>query len=305
MDVNRMNRVFCLGVLVLCQTAFLTTGCRKNTFQPPKDGLYDLRARPHVTGDVVEFQSTLKITSGEMIFTEGDQLTNVPADFSVRSRSEVEIVSAGGGQVTGFREKILEGTTDVRITVGGNVVSNSKRNKLAGQTVLHTLKGGRWERTLESGSTDPVLLRELAELETPEVTGDVYPRERVKVGHAWKLSGDTLRDFVDTTAKSVTGTVWHEFESVGEHGGELCASIVVTVDVEIRTVDDEGADAIRRLKWSGMTMRSLAKGVDVSGSLRGYIELLGSNVDEGVKGDFKVRGPFVLDGTARLLKEGS
>jgi hypothetical protein len=82
----------------------------------------------------------------------------------------------------------------------------------------------------------------------------------------WKLSGDTLRDFVDTTANSVTGTVWFEFESVGEHGGELCASIVVTVDVEIRTVDDDGADAIRRLKWSGMTMRSLAKGVDVSGS---------------------------------------
>jgi hypothetical protein len=36
--------------------------------------------------------------------------------------------------------------------------------------------------------------------------------------------------------------------------------------------------------------------------VRGYIELLGSNLEKGVNGDFKVRGPFVLDETARLVK---
>lgn len=273
--------------------------CRRPAgFVRPADGLYDLRARASVPGDVIAITERLEMTGGTMTTTADGQTVSLPVDMTQQSRSEVEISSVSAGELTGFRQKVLEDTTSMRVTVAGRVRPSTEQDPLVGKTILHELREGKWTRAIEGGASGR---EKLGDFDSWDPGRDAYPAERVRVGHEWTLSGDALQDAFLTTGGTVTGRIAFAFRNINELSGQLCASMEATMDVEIRAPDS----STRRLKGAGLTERSLVTGIDLTSSFRGSIELSGRNEEDGVSQNFRMSGPIVIDSTAKLTREGS
>ncbi len=133
---------------------------------------------------------------------------------------------------------------------------------------------------------------------------DLYPKDKVKVGHTWKTDAAALpkglalfhNSFVDAK-----GTLDQKFVKVEDVEGEPCAVIETTGKMTAKMKDEGEPNADVELTDLKVTVhKSLKTGVNLKEKFTAKLKLEGTQKMDGVKVEIKMAGPISGEATTKL-----
>lgn len=195
----------------------------------------------------------------------------------------------------------------------------TETESLEGCTVLGKRRDGVWSFALAEGTPTKKQAKDLEEMGETFGAGDkLYPKEPIRIGHQWTVSGTDLRGLLGASdMDNIGGELAARLVGVEKHEGMECARITVegtvTFDLDMDEEEGEGEEEAAEFTMPSMkatfqlkgdVLRSLEHGVDVVADLvgtlvvRGQAEAVGMTFDVGMKGPVKVKGTVDLSPTA-------
>lgn len=239
-----MRGLFMAGGLALI--AALAGGWSR-TAADDNDATYDLRGPAPVKGMV--FISTMKllIKEADTTLVAGGQTIKAKMTMDITGEEEEKVLAVDGRNVTKCQSKILKDRAKITAEIAGMAMPPEMHsNELEGEVVISERIGdGKWKHSLVDTKPTDKQKRELDNRNGIENDDDLYPAEKVKVGHAWKVEAKALTKLFGNSFTEVTGELKQKFLKVEKYAGEECAVIESTGLVKAKMKDDEGVPSLK------------------------------------------------------------
>ncbi|MFO0799513.1 MAG: hypothetical protein U0804_18750 [Gemmataceae bacterium] len=265
-----------------------------------QDAEYDLRGPAPQKGQVVAHKSTFQIKNATVAIKVAGMGIDAKQTLKAYEEEEIKYLAVDGRQVTKAQTRVVVEKVDTVTDVGGNEMDESKDGDLQGEIIVSERVGqAKWKHTLVDGRPTAKQKKELDKRVGPESDDDLYPAEKVKVGHEWKVKAAALQRIFGGSISDLKGELKMKFVRVEKLGDEECAVISSKGKVTGVAKEDEG-DLNVEMELDGLTWRALKTGLDVKDQAKGRIRMSGKVEQDGQKLDLDLSGPITIDGTARL-----
>jgi hypothetical protein len=267
------------------------------------DEVYDLRGPAPKKGQVFVEKSKFTLKDASVSLTIADNKLEGKMDTVSNSEKEVEILGVDGRDVVRVRTRVIKDET-VRKTSIGDAAPQKETDKkaLQGEIVFSELVNKKWKHVLEDTKPDEKQQKELKNFDDPENDDELYPAEKVKVGHAWKIEPSAFKRILGSKFTDATGTGSSKFVRVEKIGDESCAVIETEVDLKGKIKDDDDNDVVAQIKGKVVYHRSIPLGVDMKFTIEGKASFSSKIKMDGEKADISVSGKMTGEGETTIKK---
>lgn len=287
-----MRRATWAAALVLAGAAGLTRG--------QDDKTYDLRGPAPQKGQVVVGQSVFKITDADVKLKVAGMELEAKQTMTATEEEEVTFQAVDGRQVTKARTKVVREKVETTVTLGGADMSDTKDGDLDGEVIVSERTGpGKWKHSLVDTKPNEKQQKDLDRRVGPESDDELYPADKVKVGHAWEVDAAALQKVFGGSIVDLKGKLKAKFVKVEAVNGEECAVVEMSGTIKGIAKADEGDLAVE-MDLTGTTWRSVKTGVDVKDKAKGRVKMSGKLEMDGQGIDIALEGPFTIEGTTKL-----
>ena len=261
------------------------------------DETYDLRGPGPAKGQVIVSSSTLKMKDSDLELSVKDQKIKLKQTMVVITEEEEEILEVKGREVMKTKATIVKELTKTSM---GDGEADEKAGELEGETILtERTKDGKWVHKLVDAKPTEEQEKELKKRNGPENEDELFPAEKVAVGHAWKVDAAKMKSLTGNTFTDVKGKMDQKFVKVEKVNGEECAVIETKGTMTGKLKDDDGTPDVE-LKITSTSWRSLKTGLEVKGTFKGTIKIEGKTKINDEEVDMKMVGPIEGTSAAKL-----
>lgn len=286
-----------IGALALVAVAAANLG------RAADDDTYDLRGPAPQKGQVFVSKGTLKIKDADTTMKVMGQTVNMKINLVVSSEEEAKVLAVSGREVTKCQTKIVKERADVTANLGGmELPPQTEPTALEKETVISERDGKGWKHSLVDSKPTEKQKKELDTRNGIENDDDLYPEEKVKVGHTWKVDAAALTKMLGNSFSDVKGKLDQKFVKVEDVDGDPCAVVESTGKLTAKMKDEGEPTVDVEMELKVTTYKSLKTGVSVREKFEGKIKLEGTQKMDDVKVDIKMSGPISGDSTTSLKK---
>jgi|GEM_PF-871036 len=269
----------------------------------PRETTYDLRGPAPRKGLAFQTSTTLKIKDADTTLKVMGQSLNMKMSMTMISDEEQKILEVKGRDIIKSQAHIRKERAIIKSDFGGGM-EITQPTELEGQTVISELVGkGKWKHSLVDTQPTEKQKRELDNRTGIENDDDLFPAEKVPVGHQWEVSADALRKLFGNAIVDVSGKVKQKFVKVEMVEGEECAVIESKGMIRGKMKNEDGEPTIDvEMELHATSWRSLRTAVEVKGEFRGTIKLSGTQKVDDVEVKIEMNGPFSGESRTKVLR---
>jgi hypothetical protein len=265
-----------------------------------KDDAYDLRGPAPEKGQVYVSKSQMKVKNADLTLKAGGQTLNIKQNMTMTGEEEEKVLAVTGRQVTKSQAKVIKDEVKTVAEFGGQTMEDTKKNDLQGEVIVSERTGeGKWKHTLVDNKPTDDQKKELDKRLGPESEDDLYPAEKVKVGHTWTVNADAMKKFFGNSFTDVKGKMAQKFVKVEEYEGETCAVIESSGPIKAK-MKDEDAKLDVELELKSTTWRSVKTGIDLKVKYEGKIRMAGKQKMDGIEAEIDLSGALSGEGSTKL-----
>lgn len=264
------------------------------------DEAYDLRGPAPEKGQVYVSKGTLKIKDADTTIKIAGQKLDIKMTLLVSSEEEAKVLAVSGRDVTKCQTKVVKERADVTATFGGMENTQTEPTALEKETIISERDGKKWKHSLVDTKPTDKQKKELDSRNGIENDDDMYPKEKVKVGHTWTVDGAALNKMLGNSFTDIKGKVSQKFAKIDEVDKEKVAVIESTAKITGKMKDDGEPTVDVEMEMKITTWRSLKTGVAVKESFTGKIKLAGTVKMDDMKAEMTLSGPISGDSTTKL-----
>ncbi len=289
-----MMKLKCLlGAVVVLASAY-TMG------RAADDEAYDLRGPAPEVKQVYVSKGTLKIKDADTTMKLGGQTIDLKINLVVTSEEEAKVLAVDGRNVTKCQTKIIKERADVSANLGGQEMNHTEPAALEKEIVISERDGKKWKHSLLDTKPTEKQKKELDSRNGIENDDDLYPKEKVKVGHTWKVDAAALTKLLGNSFSDVKGSLDQKFVKIEEVDGEKCAVVESSGKLTAKMKDDGEPTIDVEMELKVTTHKSLKTGLNVKEKFTGKIKLEGVQKMDDIKVDIKMSGPISGESTTKL-----
>jgi hypothetical protein len=278
----------------------MLSGAWSTTAVAQGDKVYDLRGPAPEKGQV--FLSTMKLTikNADTTVKVMGQSLNLRMTMDMIGEEEQKVLAVDGRNVTKSQSKILKEKADV--SVEGLGEPKSEATALEGEIVISERIGeGKWKHSLVDTKPSEKQKKELDNRNGIENDDDLYPAEKVKVGHEWKVDAKALTKLFGNSFTDISGELKQKFLKIESVDGEECAVVESVGPVKGKMKDENGDPTLAvEMDLKAKAWRSIKTGVELKGTFEGTIKLAGTVKMDDMEVDIKLSGPMKGESKTRL-----
>lgn len=291
------------GLLMVCGLAMslsLAGGWSLTAAQDEKT--YDLRGPAPVKGQVFLSKTKLKIKDADTTLKIMGQTIKVKVTMDVTGEEEQKVLTVDGRNVTKCQSKIIKDRSEMVTDFAGMQMPETMTNELEGEVVISERIGdGKWKHSLVDNKPTDKQKKELDNRNGIENDDDLFPAEKVKVGHTWKVEAKALTKLFGNSFTDITGELKQKFLKTEEFAGEECAVIESTGAVKGKMKDEDGEPTLNvEMDLKVTSWRSIKSGVDLKEKFEGKIKLSGTQKIDDAKVDITLNGPLSGESTTKI-----
>ncbi len=264
------------------------------------DDTFDLRGPAPTKGQVFVSKGTLTIKDADTAIKVAGQKLDIKMTLLVTSEEEAKVLAVDGRDVTKCQTKVIKERADITATFGGNENTQTEPTALEKETIISERDGKKWKHTLVDNKPTDKQKKELDSRNGIENDDDMYPKEKVKVGHTWTVEGAALNKMLGNSFTDIKGKVNQKFTKLDEVDGEKVAVIDSTAKITGKMKDDGEPTVDVEMDMKITTWRSLKTGVAVKEKFEGKIKLAGTVKMDDVKAEMTLSGPISGTSTTKL-----
>lgn len=278
-----------VGAAAVLFTAF-------NLGRAADDETYDLRGPAPEVGQKFHSKGTLKIKDADTTIKIGGQSVELKMTILATSEEEAKVLAVKGRDVTKCQVKLIKDRAD--ITAMDN--THTEPSSLEKETIISERDGTKWKHSLVDTKPTDKQKKELDNRNGIENDDDLYPKEKVKIGHTWTVDASALAKMLGNTFTDVKGKVNQKFTKVEELDGEKVAVVESTAKITAKMKDEGEPTVDVEMEMKITTWKSLKTGVAVREKFDGKIKMAGTVKMEDVKAEMTLSGPISGDSTTKL-----
>ena len=282
-----------VGTVAVLFTAF-------NLGRAADDDTYDLRGPAPEKGQVYVSKGTLKIKDADTTIKIAGQKIDVKMTLLVSSEEEAKVLAVKDRDVTKCQTKVIKERADITATVGGQEMTQTEPTALEKETIISERDGKMWKHSLVDTKPTEKQKKELDSRNGMENDDDMYPKEKVKVGHEWTVDGAALNKMLGNSFTDIKGKVTQKFAKIEELDGEKVAVIESSAKITGKMKDEGEPTVDVEMEMKITTWRSLKTGVAVKETFTGKIKLAGTVKMDDMKAEMTLSGPISGDSTTKL-----
>jgi hypothetical protein len=278
----------------------LVAGGGLGAARPAADEAYDLRGPAPKEKQVLVTTTKLTIKDADVAIKVGGMTINAKQLLVATSEEEVKTLAVRDRQATKVQTKVAKDQAETVTTLGGQDIKDDKKGDLHGEVIISERTGeGKWKHRLVDTQPTDKQKKDLDRRVGPENQDDLYPAEKVKVGHEWTVDATALQKVFAGAITDLKGKLKMKFVKIEMVDGEECAVIESSGKITGVAKEDEG-DLDVELDMKGTTWRSVKTGVDVKDKAEGKIKMSGKVEMDGVKADLELTGPITIESISKL-----
>lgn len=282
-----------IGAAAVLFTAF-------NLSRAADDDTFDLRGPAPEKGQVFISKGTLKIKDADTTIKVAGQALNLKMSMVVTSEEEAKVLAVDGRNVTKCQTKVVTERANVTGSFGGMDIDMTEPTALEKETIISERDGKKWKHVLVDTKPTEKQKKELDNRNGIENDDDLYPKEKVKVGHTWKVDAAALTKMLGNSFTDVKGSLNQKFVKVEEVDGEKCAVIESSGKITAKMKDDGEPTVDVEMELKVTTHKSLKTGANAKEKFTGKIKLSGIVKMDDVKAEMTLSGPISGDSTTKL-----
>jgi len=278
----------------------MLAGLGPTTVVAQGDKVYDLRGPAPEKGQVFLSEMKLTIKNADTTVKVMGQSLNLKMTMDMIGEEEQKVLAVDGRNVTKCQSKILKEQADV--SVEGLGEPKTETTALQGEIVISTrTKDSKWKHTLLDNQPNEKQKKELDNRNGIENDDDLYPAEKVKVGHEWTVEAKALTKLFGNSFTDINGQLKQKFLKVETIEGEECAVVESTGLVKGKMKDENGDPTLAvEMDLKAKAWRSIKTGVELKGTFSGTIKLSGTVKMDDMEVEIKLSGPMTGESKARL-----
>lgn len=266
------------------------------------DETYDLRGPAPKEGQVFVSKMKLTIKNADTTLKVAGQTLQLKMTMDMLGEEEQKVLKVDGRNVTKCQSKIIKERADITTDFGGMNMTMTQPTELEGEIVISERLGeNKWKHSLVDTKPTDKQKKELDNRNGIENEDDLYPAEKVKVGHTWKVDAKALVKLFGNSFTDIKGELKQKFVKVEAIDGEDCALVESEGSVKGKMKDDDGMPAIdTEMELKVKSWRSLKTGVELKGTFDGKIKLEGKQKVDDTPVDIKLSGPLTGESATKL-----
>jgi hypothetical protein len=286
------------GIKLLISVAVVFTSL--NVSRGADDEKYDLRGPAPEEQQAFLGKSTLKIKNADTTIKVMGTKLAMKLDMVVTSEEEATVLAVDGRNVTKCKTKIIKERVDVTATLGGEEMSHTEPTALEKETIFSERDGKKWKHSLLDAKPTEKQQKELDNRNGIENDDDLYPKEKVAVGHTWTVDAAALNKLLGNSFSDVKGKVNQKFTKIDEVDGEKVAVIESTAKITAKMKDDGEPTVDVEMEMKVTTWRSLKSGAALKEKFEGKIKLSGTVKMDDIKAEMTLSGPISGESTTKV-----
>lgn len=254
---------------------------------------YDLRGPALRKGLTLQTNTTLNIKDADTTLKVMGQSLKMKMSMTMISDEEQKVLEVQGREVTKSQAHIRKERAIITSDFAGGM-EITQPTELEGQTVISELVGkGKWKHHLLDAQPTEKQKKELDNRIGIENDDDLYPGEKVAVGHEWEVPAEALRKLFGNAIVKVSGKVKQKFIKVETVDGEECAVVEFQGKIKGKMKNEDGEPTIDvEMEMRGTAWRSLRMGVEIKGDFSGKITFAGTQKVDDAEVEIEMSGPF-------------
>ena len=282
----------------LLAALYFTTG---SPAAPAPDDAHDLRGPAPKKGQVYVDHSVFTMKNADISIAIGGINLEGKMDMTHTTEKNVEFLGVDGRKVVKLRTKVLKDETKRKTNIGGEAQDETEKRELTGEIVFSELTKDGWKHTLEDTKPSEKQLKELKSFEEPLPDDDLYPDQKIKVGHAWDVSAEALKKVLGSKVEKIAGKGKSKFLRIEKVGDEDCAVVETELEIKATMKEDENLIDVD-LKGKVTVHRSIKHCVDLKSHMDGSATFAGKIDEDGMKADIKFSGKLIANGKTEIKK---
>ncbi|VTT99095.1 Marine sediment metagenome DNA, contig: S01H4_S12859 (Fragment) OS=marine sediment metagenome GN=S01H4_49482 PE=4 SV=1 [Gemmataceae bacterium] len=270
-------------------------------FAAADDKTYDLRGPAPTKGQVFVSKMTLKIKDADTTLKVMGMNLKLKMTMNVQGEEEQKVLTVDGRNVTKSQSKIVKERAEITTDFGGMNQAMTQPTELEGEVVISERVGDKWKHSLVDTKPTDKQKKELDNRNGIENEDDLYPAEKVKVGHTWKVEAKALTKLFGNSFTDIKGELSQKFAKVETVEGEECAVVESEGSVKGKMKDDDGKPSLDvEMDLKVKSWRSIKTGVELKGTFEGKIKLAGKQKIDEQPVDITLAGPLSGESSTRL-----
>jgi hypothetical protein len=293
-----MRGLFMVGVFL---AAVVTSGAA-NRSTAGDDKTYDLRGPAPTKGQVFISKMTLKIKDADTTLKVMGMALKGKVTMNMVGEEEQKVLAVEGRNVTKCQSKINKESAEITFDLGGANDTKSVPTELEGEVVISERTGdGKWKHSLVDTKPTEKQKKELDNRNGIENDDELFPAEKIKPGHTWKVEAKALTKLFGNSFTDIKGELNQKFLKVEDFSGEECAVVESTGVVKAKMKDEEGQPNLEvEMDLKVTAWRSIKTGIDLKETIGGKIKLSGSQKLDDMKIDITMSGPLSGESTTKI-----
>jgi hypothetical protein len=264
------------------------------------DGTFDLRGPAPEKGQVYVSKSTFTIKDADTTLKVAGQTVSLKTKLVVTSEEEAKVLAVKDRDVTKCQVKIVKERTDVTATVGGEDMNQTEPGELEKETVISERDGKAWKHTLVDTKPTDKQKKALNTRNGLENDDDLYPQEKVKVGHKWTVDAAAIGKLFGNSFTDVKGKVTQTFTKTEELDGDTVAVVESVAKITGKMKEDGEPNGDVEMDLKITTWKSLKTGVAVKEKFSGKIKMSGTMKMDDMKVEMTLAGGLSGESTTKL-----
>ena len=264
------------------------------------DKTYDLRGPAPKKGQVFLSTMTLKIKNADTTLKVMGQTLNLKMTMDMVGEEEQKVLAVEGRNVTKCQSKILKEQAEISTNLNDD--KKVEPTALEGKIIISTRVGdNKWKHSLVDDKPTEKQKKELDNRNGIENDDDLYPAEKVKVGHTWTVEAKALTKLFGNSFTDIKGQLKQKFLKVEKVEGEECAVVESAGRVKGKMKDDDGKPTLDvEMDLKATAWRSIKTGVELKGTFSGTIKLNGKQKIDDMTVDISLSGPLTGESTTKM-----
>ncbi|MCS6866107.1 MAG: hypothetical protein RMJ56_04770 [Gemmataceae bacterium] len=264
------------------------------------DEVYDLRGPAPKEKQIFISKSVLKIEDADTTMKIMGQNIAMKLDLVVTSEEEATVLAVDGRNVTKCKIKIITERADVTANFMGEKLEQTEPTALEKETIISERDGKKWKHTLLDTKPTDKQKKELNNRLGIENDDDLYPAEKVPVGHTWTVDATALNKLLGNSFTDVKGKVKQKFTKVEEYNNEKVAVITSEAKITAKMKEDGEPTVDVEMDMKITTWKSLTTGVAVKEEFTGKIKMAGTVKMDDIDVEMTLAGPIRGSASTKL-----
>ncbi len=278
-----------------------TAGALSRPAVAQDDKTFDLRGPGPQKGQVLQSKMNMKIKDAATTVKVMGQSIDLKMTMDMVGEEEQKILAVDGRNVTKVQTKVTKERADITADLGGGMTM-TQPTELEGEVIISERIGeGKWKHALVDNKPTEKQKKELDNRNGIENDDDMFPAEKVKVGHTWTVDAKAMTRLFGNSFTDIKGDLKQKFLKLEMIDGEECAVVESTGTIKGKMKDEDGSPALDvQMDLKATAWRSLKTGVEVKGKFTGEIKLAGKQKVDDTAVDITMSGPLTGETITKL-----